>query len=58
MLVISRKINDRIVIGGNIVLTVLELRPGQVRLGIEAPIDRGEVHREKQRALENHNATR
>jgi carbon storage regulator len=48
MLVLSRKRNDRIVIaGGEIVLTVVEIRGDKVRLGIEAPKDisvhRGEV---------------
>jgi carbon storage regulator len=37
MLVLSRKKNERIVIGENIVITVVELRGDKVRLGIEAP---------------------
>jgi carbon storage regulator len=39
MLVVSRKKNERIVIGGNIVVTVCEIGPGKVRIGIDAPKD-------------------
>ena len=38
MLVLTRRINERIVINGDIVISVLEVgRGGQVRIGIEAP---------------------
>lgn len=37
MLVLSRKLGERILIGDRIVVTVVKLGPGQVRLGIEAP---------------------
>jgi carbon storage regulator len=37
MLVLSRKINEKIVIDGNIVVTVVKIDRNQVRLGIEAP---------------------
>jgi carbon storage regulator len=37
MLVLSRKVNERIVIDGGIVVTVVKIEGGQVRLGIEAP---------------------
>jgi carbon storage regulator len=36
MLVLSRKLGERIVIGDRIVVTVVKLDHGQVRLGIEA----------------------
>ncbi len=39
MLVLSRKKGQRLHLGEGIVLTVLGLRGGQVRLGIEAPED-------------------
>ncbi|MEP6623757.1 MAG: carbon storage regulator CsrA [Acidimicrobiia bacterium] len=39
MLVLTRRVNERIVIGDNVVVTVLEVRGDQVRLGIEAPRD-------------------
>jgi carbon storage regulator len=37
MLVLSRKIGEEIVIGGNIRLAVLAIRGNQVRLGFAAP---------------------
>ncbi len=37
MLVLSRKLGERIRIGDRIVVTVAKLANGQVRLGIEAP---------------------
>jgi carbon storage regulator len=38
MLVLTRKLNESIVINGDIVVTLLEVgRNGQVRLGIDAP---------------------
>ena len=37
MLVLSRKINERIIIGENIELEILGIRGGVVRLGIKAP---------------------
>ncbi len=39
MLVLSRKLNEKIVIDGGIVLTVVKIDRNQVRLGIEAPSD-------------------
>lgn len=48
MLVLTRKSGESIVIGDDVVITVLEIRGGQVRLGVEAPrevtIHRSEVH--------------
>ena len=48
MLVLSRKRNESIVIDGNIVITVVEVRGDKVRLGIQAPreipIHRSEIH--------------
>jgi carbon storage regulator len=37
MLVLSRKMNESIVIGENIVVTVIDIRGDKIRLGIEAP---------------------
>ena len=37
MLVLSRKLNEKIVINGDIVVTVVKIDRNQVRIGIEAP---------------------
>ncbi len=37
MLILSRKCNEQITIGDGIVVTVVSIRGGSVRLGVEAP---------------------
>ena len=37
MLVLARKLNETIRIGDDVRITVVEIRAGRVRLGIEAP---------------------
>ena len=39
MLVLTRKVEERITIGNNITISILEVKGNQVRLGIEAPKD-------------------
>lgn len=46
MLVLTRRVNESIVIGQDITITVLELRGDQVRIGIQAPRS-VTVHREE-----------
>lgn len=46
MLVLSRKQDERVMIGQDIVITVLEARDGRVRLGFEAP-QGTPIHREE-----------
>ncbi len=46
MLVLTRKVNQSIVIGDSIEVVVLEVRGEQVRLGIKAPRDVA-VHRQE-----------
>ncbi len=46
MLVLTRRSSQSIVIGKDIVVTVLEVRGDQVRIGISAPRD-VDVHREE-----------
>ena len=48
MLVLSRKVGERILIGGNIAVTVVRLNSGSVRLGIEAPANLAVVREELQ----------
>jgi len=53
MLVLARKTDERIYIGENITITVVEIRGDTVRLGIaaprEVPVDREEVLYRKER---------
>ncbi|VAX38864.1 Carbon storage regulator [hydrothermal vent metagenome] len=46
MLVLSRKKDEKIIIGDNITLMVIEIRGDKVRLGIDAPKEVA-VHREE-----------
>ena len=51
MLVLTRKTNEEIVIGNDIRITIVEVAPGRVKLGISAPrhvrVDRAEIHEKK-----------
>ena len=46
MLVLSRKAEESMYIGDNIKITVLDIRGGQVRIGITAPQE-VKIHREE-----------
>ena len=46
MLVLSRQPDEKIIIGDNIVITIIEVRGDKVRIGITAPKD-VTVHREE-----------
>ena len=46
MLVLTRKLGEVIRVGDSVIIKVLEIRPGQVKLGIEAP-PKVKVHREE-----------
>ena len=52
MLVLSRRLNQAIVIAGEVRVTVLAITPSRVELGVEAPrqvvIDREEIHVRRQ----------
>lgn len=54
MLVLTRRVGQSIVIGDDVVVTVLEVRGDQVRIGVEAPrsvdVHRQEVFEELQEA--------
>ena len=55
MLVLSRKSNESLMIGDNIEIIVLEIREGNVKLGIKAPrevsVHRQEVYNEIKRNI-------
>jgi carbon storage regulator len=59
VLVLTRRIGERITIGDNVTVSVLGLKGHQVRIGIEAPrdvkVNREEVH---QRFLKEQTALR
>lgn len=46
MLILTRKTHEAIVIDNDVIVHVLEIKGGQVKLGVEAP-DRVRVHREE-----------
>lgn len=46
MLVLTRKLGEGIVIGDDITITVVEVKGGNVRIGIEAPRSK-KVHRQE-----------
>jgi carbon storage regulator len=52
MLVLSRRLNQAIVIAGHVRVTVLAITPNRVELGVEAPpeitVDREEIHQRRQ----------
>jgi carbon storage regulator len=51
MLVLSRKVGERIRIGDSVVITVVRVTGGGVRLGIEAPAELPVVREELHQAL-------
>ena len=46
MLILTRRINESIIIGNNVKMTILGVNGNQVRIGIDAPRDVS-VHREE-----------
>lgn len=46
MLILTRRIGEKLVINGNVFITILESKGSQVRIGIEAPRE-VQVHREE-----------
>ncbi len=54
MLVLTRRAGESVMVGDDVVITVLEVRGDVIRLGVQAPrtiqVHREEVYRELQRA--------
>lgn len=54
MLILTRRVGENIVVGDDIVISVLEVRGDAVRIGVQAPrsvtVHREEVYRELQQA--------
>ena len=46
MLILTRRVNEALMVGDEVTVTVLGVKGGQVRIGINAPRDVG-VHREE-----------
>jgi len=51
VLVLTRKIDEEIIIGDDIRISIVEIGPGRVKIGISAPrhvrVDRAEIHQQK-----------
>jgi len=52
MLVLSRKVGERILLGDHIRITVVRVNGGAVRIGIEAPAEMPVVREEVARTME------
>jgi len=55
MLILSRKTNEKIMIGEDISLTIIEIRGDQVKVGIEAPKSVKVFRQEVYEAIQNEN---
>lgn len=55
MLVLSRQRDESIIIGDNVVITVVDVRGDKVRLGIEAPVEIPVHRREVYEAIQREN---
>lgn len=53
MLVLSRKVGERILIGDQIAVTVVRVTGGGVRIGIEAPAEMPVIREELKASLED-----
>jgi len=53
MLVLSRKRNQQIVIGENVVVTVVQIRGDKCRVGIEAPKEVAVRRRERRESMKH-----
>ena len=56
MLVLSRRRDESIIIGDNIIVTIVDIRGDKVRLGIEAPTEISVHRQEVYEAIQRENA--
>jgi carbon storage regulator len=56
MLVLSRKVGERILIGDRVTVTVVRITGGGVRLGIEAPAEMAVIREELQHEFDKQEA--
>lgn len=57
MLVLSRKVGERILIGDNISITVVRITGGGVRIGVDAPSEMAVIRHELKEQLDRESAT-
>lgn len=57
MLILSRKTDEKIKIGDNITITIIEVRGDQVKVGVEAPKEVKVFRQEVFNAIKNENKT-
>lgn len=55
MLILSRKVDEKIKIGNDITLTIIEVRGEQVKIGVEAPKNVKVFRQEVFNAIQNEN---
>ena len=55
MLILARKLNEKVVIGDGIVVSVVEVKGDQVKLGIEAPRNVKVYRQEVYNAIQDEN---
>lgn len=55
MLILSRKINEKIKIGDSITLSIIEIKADQVKIGIDAPKEVKVFRQEVFNAIQNEN---
>jgi carbon storage regulator len=55
MLILTRKLGERIVIGGDILITLVEIKGSQVRIGIDAPSHLGVYRQEILEKIQSEN---
>lgn len=62
MLILTRRVGESLMIGDNIVVTVLGVKGNQIRVGVEAPketqVHREEIYNKIKDGVPNHNAGR